>query len=770
MIHEGERIGPYRILRTLGEGGMGVVYEAEQLEPVKRRVALKLLRRDMDTKAFIARFEVERQALAVMDHANIAHVFDAGTANGRPYYVMELVHGVDLTTFCDEHRLTTNERLQVFLDLCSAVHHAHQKGIIHRDLKPSNVLVAMRDDHPVPKVIDFGIAKAIGQRLTDLTLVTGLGQPVGTPAYMSPEQWEAQIADVDTRADIYSLGVILYELLSGGLPHDAAKLVRAGSAAPHLLRDTPPPTPSTRVLTMGDSSTMVANARRTDPHSLARDLRGDLDWIVLKAIDPDRRRRYETAHELANDLTRHLRAEPVLARPPSMSYRVGRFLVRHRVGAGVAAAIVLAAIVFTAQTVIQSRRIARERDRAAGEAAKARALNTFLEQTLLSPDPLVGIGKDATMVQALDSASARLDREPGGSIVVDASVRSAIGRAYFGLGLYDKAEPLLRRALLERESTVASDSSAFAESLLQMADLHVKRGRADSAAIEFERALAIRRALGRTDRDLAEAVAALGGFLAVRGDSVRGPRLLAEASSVYTALRTPRDVGRVENELGIFEYQRGHLPEAERHMRTALEQLRIGFGRHPYVAEALANLGVVLEDLHRPKEADSAYREAIELGEATLGADHDIVSASVNNLGVLLSNRGEHAEAQRLIRRALETDERKLGRDNPAVGIDLVNLSLALCRAGPSPEGDALAVRAERILAAHDSAGSWPLGQVKVVRGTCLMRLRRLDDAERELRAGLGELERALGPSHWRVDTARVRLDELKRIRNPTGS
>ncbi|HET7459181.1 MAG TPA: serine/threonine-protein kinase [Gemmatimonadaceae bacterium] len=769
MIHAGERIGPYRLLRTIGEGGMGVVYEAEQLEPVKRRVALKLLRRGMDTKAFIARFEVERQALAVMDHPNIAHVFDAGSADGRPYYAMELVHGVELTTFCDEHRLTTNERLRIFLDLCSAVHHAHQKGIIHRDLKPSNVLVAMHDDRPTPKVIDFGIAKAIGQRLTELTLVTTIGQPVGTPAYMSPEQWEAQLADVDTRADIYSLGVMLYELLSGSLPYDTAKLLRAGGAAPRLLRDTTPPTPSTRVLTLGDASTSVAEARRTDPRTLARDLRGDLDWIALKAIDPDRRRRYETAHELASDLARHLRAEPVLARPASASYRAGRFLVRHRVGAGVVAAVVLAAVAFTGETAVHARRVAHERDRAAGEAAKVRALNAFLEQTLLSPNPLDGIGKDATMLQALDSAAARLEREPTGSVVVDASVRGAIGRAFFGLGAYDRAEPLLRRALRERESTAASDSSALAESLLQMGDLHRKLGRADSAEVMFERALAIRRALGAADRGLAEAEATLGGFLAMQGDSVRAPALLEAASRTFAALGSPRDVGQVEDDLGILEYQCGHLAAAERHLRIALAQLRIGFGRHPYVAEALANLGVVLEDLHRPRDAEAVYREAIQIAEATLPPDHDIVAAALNDLGVLLSNQGQLGEAERVMRRALAVDERKLGGENPAVGRDLLNLSLTLCREGPSPEGDALAARAGRILAANESAGSWALGQAKVVRGTCLMRLRRLDDAERELRAGRAVLEHALGPSHWRVDTARVRLDELEGMRHPNG-
>ncbi len=398
MNERTERFGPYRILRTLGEGGMGVVYEAEQMQPVRRRVALKVLKIGMDTQTFIARFEVERQALAVMDHANIAKVLDAGEAEGRPYYVMELVAGVALNEFCDDHRLSTRERLELFLGVCRAVHHAHQKGVIHRDLKPSNVLVAMQDDQPVAKVIDFGIAKAIGQRLTDLTLVTSIGETVGTPAYMSPEQWNADFPDIDTRTDVYSMGVMLYEMLAGRLPYDSQRLIRAGLAASLLLREITPPMPSTLVRSMGPDGDTLARARSTDPRSWARDLRGDLDWIALKAMAPDRRHRYETAHELGLDIERHLRSEPVVARPPSVTYRLGRFLTRHRVGAGVAAGVFVAVVAFGVQAVVQSRRVARERDRAQSEASKTRALNDFLQRTLLSPDPLGGIGRDATMV------------------------------------------------------------------------------------------------------------------------------------------------------------------------------------------------------------------------------------------------------------------------------------------------------------------------------------------------------------------------------------
>jgi len=312
----------YRVLQVLGEGGMGVVYEAEQIEPVRRRVALKLLKVGMDSRSFVARFAAERQALAVMDHPNIAKVLDAGsTEEGRPYYVMELVPGLPLTQFCDEQRLGTRGRLELFMDVCHAVQHAHQKGVIHRDLKPTNVLVMVRDDRPIPKVIDFGIAKAIGGSLTERTLVTEHGRPMGTAAYMSPEQWDAAQLDIDTRSDIYSLGVMLYELLVGRLPVDPHALVRAGVGAAALLRDTAPVPPSAWFQSGDQVAITAAKERDTAPQVLVRELRGDLDWITLKAMDHDRRGRYATAHELALDIGRHLRGGPALRVIPAGTIR-----------------------------------------------------------------------------------------------------------------------------------------------------------------------------------------------------------------------------------------------------------------------------------------------------------------------------------------------------------------------------------------------------------------------------------------------------------------
>src|SRR5262245_3840732 len=334
----GAVIGPYKLLEQIGEGGFGVVYMAEQTAPVRRKVALKVLKPGMDTRQVVARFEAERQALALMDHANIARVLDGGTTGaGRPYFVMDLVKGVPITRYCDEHHLTPRQRLELFLPVCQAVQHAHQKGIIHRDLKPSNVLVALYDGKPVPKVIDFGVAKAAGQPLTDKTLVTGFGNIVGTLEYMSPEQAEVNQLDIDTRSDIYSLGVLLYELLAGSPPFSRKELEKAGMLEMlRVIREKEPSKPSAKLSTAEGLPTLAAN-RGTEPAKLAKLVRGELDWIVMKALEKDRNRRYETANGFAMDVQRYLADEAVLACPPSVGYRFRKFARRNKGGLAVAA-------------------------------------------------------------------------------------------------------------------------------------------------------------------------------------------------------------------------------------------------------------------------------------------------------------------------------------------------------------------------------------------------------------------------------------------------
>jgi eukaryotic-like serine/threonine-protein kinase len=447
-------IGPYRLLRRLGEGGMGEVWLAEQTRPVHREVALKVIKAGMDTAQVVARFEAERQALAVMAHPAIAQVFDAGaTSQGRPYFAMEYVRGEAITAYCDRHRLTTRQRLDLFLQVCDGVHHAHQKGIIHRDLKPSNILVTLLDDLPVPKIIDFGLAKATTRQLTEHTLFTEVGAFLGTPEYMSPEQVEMTGLDVDTRADVYALGVILYELLTGLLPFDAKALREKGlDELRRTIRETDPPRPSTR-LTSSVAAVEAARSRGAAVRDLARALRGDLDWITLRALEKDRTRRYGSVSDLAADVHRHLDNLPVLASPPSVKYRAGKFVRRHRAGVTAGAVLVGLLMAFAATTGVQARRIARERDRANLEAATATAVNEFLRTDLLAqassrnqgaggtPDPEI---KVRTL---LDLAAARVAGKFAANPRVEAAIRATIGETYEEMGLYPAALEQLQRAL-----------------------------------------------------------------------------------------------------------------------------------------------------------------------------------------------------------------------------------------------------------------------------------------------------------------------------------
>jgi serine/threonine protein kinase/tetratricopeptide (TPR) repeat protein len=606
----GSRIGPYKLLQELGEGGMGVVFMAEQEHPVRRRVALKVIKPGMDSAQVVARFEAERQALALMDHHNIAKVLDAGTtASGRPYFVMELVHGVPITKYCDDHHLTPRERLELFVPVCQAIQHAHQKGVIHRDVKPSNVMVCLYDGRPVPKVIDFGVAKATEQRLTERTLFTKYGTIIGTFEYMAPEQAEMSQLGVDTRSDIYSLGVLLYELLTGTTPLERAQLRQAALVEVlRLIREEEPPKPSTRITQSKESLADLAAQRKTEPAKLSRLLRGELDWIVMRALEKDRTRRYETATGLARDVQRYLADEAVEACPPSAGYRLRKFARKHRAAlatvAGFAALLLLGAVVGTWQALRAERarelalvardeamaqrqaaehqrdRAAQAEDRAQANAARAAhgAQVAQAVQDFLLYDLLAESGQSAKvrpeLRAVLDLAAERVEGKFADQPLVEATIRYTIGDVYTGFGAFRQTADQVTRALdlLERSRPL----SAKYESLVW--ECYYTLGEAF---------------IGLGDYARAEPVL-------LRAENT--PHYNPAGSHEFAA-------ANVQLWLGVCRLHQGQFPDAETRLRIAVDRMDLGhWGR----GQAKSLLGDALMGQRKYAEAEPLLLQGYE--------------------------------------------------------------------------------------------------------------------------------------------------------------
>jgi serine/threonine protein kinase/tetratricopeptide (TPR) repeat protein len=709
----GTAVGPYHLVEQVGEGGMGVVFVAEQSEPVRRRVALKVIKPGMDTREVVARFEAERQALALMDHPNIARVLDAGaTPEGRPYFVMELVRGVRITDYCDLNRLTVRDRLGLFLQVSAAVQHAHQKGVIHRDLKPGNVLVAVHDVAVVAKVIDFGVAKAIGQTLTDKTVHTAVAQMVGTPLYMSPEQ-AAGGTDVDTRADVYALGVLLYELLTGTTPFDRERFRQADSdEVRRIIREEEPPKPSTRLGANGPAAANVAANRRTDPRRLSRLCHGDLDWVVMKCLEKDRDRRYESAAGLAADVRRYLADEPVLARPPSAAYRLRKVLRRNR-GPVLAASVVfvslVAGIVGTSLGLVEARRQEKAARKSADDERSARAAavesvadsdayaDFLANHVLATPRPegmQGGFGHNVTMEEALANTEPKLGDMFRDRPKAEALARHAFGVTWRLLGRYEKAEEHLRQALALRERQLGPQSVHTLDTRRSLAVTLVNAGRAaegvpllEQVAEDFSRTLGPDHPYTLSTRtSLAHAYCESGrpekalplleaGLPKSRVDP--GPSHPDTLALMYHLALMYQNTGRQDTALALMEEvfeRRKALYGAD--SPAALVALS-------FVAGFYASDGQLLR-------AMELYEQILPKLKAKLGGDHPTLLYVQNEAGATYNRAGRTDRALPLLEAVHEKLSARFGADHPFTLFTANNLGVALCEANQPQKGLAM--------------------------------------------------------------------------------
>ncbi len=691
----GASLGPYVLLERIGRGGMGEVWKAEQTGPLQRTVALKLVRPEMGSREVIARFVSERRALALMDHPCIAKVHDAAaTPDGWPYFVMEYVPGVPITEYCDQRRLSVDERLGLFRRVCDGVGHAHQKAIIHRDLKPSNILVVDVDGRPVPKIIDFGVAKAVTAHAAEPAVHTRIGQMIGTAEYISPEQADLTGEDVDTRSDVYSLGVVLYEMLAGCLPFGRDRYRTGGLAGiVRLLREEDPPRPSARV-TQSDSDTEEsARRRRTGVGRLIRDLEGDLDWIVMRCLEKDRNRRYGSTQELSQDIRRHLRHQPVEARPPSLGYRARRFARRHRVGVGIVAAgfAVLVGVAIT--TSVQSARVATERDRANREAMLAGEVSDFLVDLFRIADPRAARGNTVTAREILDRGAERIGGSDWSDPRVQTRLLHVMGEVYQGLGLAPEARSLYERALaLDTEFLGETDPETL-ESRFRVAMSQAVAGEYDAAEAGLRSVLAEQaQVLGRRHRATSSTLRGLAHLLRNTGRVQEAEPLYDEALAIQREILGPDDPHtiRTENELGILYWSQGRYEEAEPLLTESLRRAEQHFGSDdPRTLTYRNNMAAFEHTVARGRDAgarrvraERLYRECLDTQRRILGSEHPETLRTIYNLGSLLLADERYGEAVPLLQEAAGGRARVLGPSHRATLLARINLAHVLRKSG----------------------------------------------------------------------------------------
>ena len=663
-------IGPYKIVSKIGEGGMGAVYLAEQAEPIRRKVAIKLIKPGLDSQQVVSRFQAEQQALAMMNHVNIAKVFDAGTTDdGRPYFVMEYIEGVTLLEYCDEAEAPIHERVRLFMQVCEGVQYAHQQGIIHRDIKPGNIIVTGSGEQATPKIIDFGIAKATEQTLTEETFLTREGELIGTLEYMSPEQADRVAAD--TRSDVYSLGVVFYELLTGSLPFEPKELRESGfEAILRHLREVDPPVPSARVSGMGSAGRDTAARRHSEPKSLVRTLSGDLDWITMKAMEKDPGRRYVSPMMFADDLRRYLNNEPVVARAPSAAYRARKFIRRHGIAVAFVSVIFVAIAAFAVNQTLQAQRLAAERDRANLEAESAQAVADFMIEVFGEADPEIAQGEEFTVRHAVDAGAQRIREDEDMDPVVRATIMNALGRIYRQLSELSLADTLTQQAVAEMlehgappiRTVTACYNAAY---ILQALDRYDEGLEYCNKGIEIaesnfppghEARLRIYGITALMQKRLGNYEEAVAGH----------ERVIAalEVSDLPHEKRTDR-IGVNYNNMGLVYIRLDQPDKAKECYEKALALYRSVHGeKHPKIAGTTGNLAEAYVTLGELDKAAETQRIATQLCIEVYGPEHRSVGTQYNTEGNISSRLGDYEKAIEYYDKAYEIWAKALGPDH----------------------------------------------------------------------------------------------------------
>jgi serine/threonine protein kinase len=678
-------IGPYRLVKKLGEGGMGEVWLAEQTEPVKRQVALKLIRSGIYSGSLLQRFKWERQSLAMMDHPAIAKVFEAGsTPAGQPYLVMEYVPGLPITEYCDQKKLPIRDRLQLFIRACEGVQHAHQKAVLHRDLKPANILVVEVDGQPMPRIIDFGLAKMTAPVLDEQTILqTQAGSLMGTPGYMSPEQADSATEDVDTRTDVYSLGVVLYVLLTGFLPFDARKTPVHEFL--RRLREEDPLKPSAKIETEKETTTSTASARGTEPGELRTLLTGDLDWIAMKALEKDRNRRYGTPSELAADIRRYLNNEPITARPASTAYKLRKYVRRHRIGVVFATAMLLLLVGFSVIQARQLRRITRERDR-------ADRVSNFMTQMFKVSDPSEARGNSITAREILDRASKEIDNGLKTDPELRAQMMDTMGQVYGNLGLYNRGTELLQQTVDLRREVLGSNNVQTLSAIQELGLALLQEGHYEDARKTEEEAVSIgSRVLRPNDLSLLQSRRVLAECMVFLGHPDQAEKSLREILAVQTQLLGPESavVLGTRYNLGEAISEQAKLPEAEAFERETLDIDRRVLGpENPQTILQMLSLAFTMNGMRKGAEAEKLLRETLDISRRVLGQEHPYTLSAMRSLGWALSTEGEFPEAEKLQTDVFDISRRTLGAEHPETLSAMGSLGFTLMQAKKYAEAD----------------------------------------------------------------------------------